>query len=333
MYSEHLHQNKAAVAALPPRDEASAAGIARIDKLLAHFHRGGKCHWRTKSLRNILWQSEIAMLLATNIHKMKSTLDDIGKSEFTEMLIEVYTFCNDGLSVVGEGSYLLNDELVYAFIDSSYRDKIIKNDGNEWFFSDSKSLFINVLKETFTYIGSSDVNIGGMYLPNQHWLVNAPITLDNRLVKYGDLMSMSHPFGSRVLMNIIIYAINILGGMLSNTLFATERHRLTNIMSALSIAETLIKSSKANHKAVAMITDGKEVAIQYRLVDPKTNKASWIWCGDNVNSDQYRAFSIKGCKKHIEFVAHTGDEGRAIRKGILFEYKRHKRNIAELSEA
>lgn len=320
MYSEHLHQNKAAVAALPPRDEASAAGIARIDKLLAHFHKGGKCHWRAKALRNILWQSEVAMLLATNLHKAKSAMDDYSKSLFTDMLIDLYTFCDKGLLAICEDQKLetgIRDELIYPFLSDGDRKLLKKNSSEAWFFNVDLKPIIKVLNETFTYMSG----IGALEMHNAYWGINKESTLTPRIMKYGEFMDTVKTLECRALLNIIKYAISILGGKLSDTLFATERHRLTNIATLLGVAEDRIIVAEAGHKAIAMITDGKEVAIQYRAIERLTNTAYRYWSTPNVTTDQYRVFSIKGNRKHIEFVSHTGDDGRDTRKDILSEYK------------
>ena len=320
MYSENLNQNKAAVAALPPRDEATAAGIVRIDKLLAHFHKGGKCHWRSKALRNILWQSEVAMLLATNLHKAKSVMDDYSKSLFTDMLIDLYTFCDKGIVAIWEDPSMesgMRDELIYAFLPNAERKSLKKNSSAPWFFNEDITPIVNILKETFCYPSG----LGAIETHNAFWTITNGNTLTIRVLKYGEFMDTVKTLECRALLNVIKYAISILGGKLSDTLFATERHRLTNIATILGRAEDKIAAAKAGHKAIAMITDGKEVAIQYRAIEMSTNTPYRYWSTASVTTDQYRVFTIKGNKKHIEFIAHTGDDGRDNRKDILSDYK------------
>lgn len=324
MYSEHLHQNKAAVAALPPRDEASAVGIARIDKLLAHFHKGGKCHWRTTNLRNILWQSEIARLLATNIHIAKSTMDDYAKSVFTEMLIDIYAFCNDGIISAGDDVSKmagLRDELVYAFLSADERKSLKKNSGDKWFFDDAKSDFISVLRETFNYLSG----IGAVEVFNAIWTVKRSDLLCTRMAKYDDLMEDSSIVDYRTLLNVIIYAINILSGKLSDTLFSTEKHRLTNISRMLDMAEDVIKSGKHPGRARLMITDGREVAVLYQVRGVNGRE---YWTNPRVSTNQCRVFGVQG-KKFTQFVAYTGSNQIVTCRNIIKGYKSYQEEVME----
>jgi hypothetical protein len=299
-----------------------ANSIARVDKLLAHFHIGGKCNWRAKSLRNIILLSEIGMLLAIDIEKKMRELDEQDRTSLTEEIMDLHKFCIVQLSEMGDDPKRIGywkSELVYAFLDNA--QSIKKNDNSDWYFNNPDSVLVQSIRRNFS-LNYPPSTIGAMEYNNICWNVVNIKHLYSRLSKHGTYMEPNTILDAREMARVILFGLNILGGRLSETLFATERHPLTNINGMISKADEIIGQLKNGQAPIGFITDGKNVSILVQGFNRKLDVSHEYWTCDKVDHRHYRIFLFKGSKKkYPEYTPLVGNMDRDKRKELLNKYK------------